>query len=50
MRITENRYAPMNFRMPAEPSPAPIQEPPDSPEGPDVVPVREPDPENPGEI
>jgi hypothetical protein len=38
----------MNFRMPSEPSPPPIQEPP-SPENPGA-PVREPDPEEPEEI
>src|SRR5579864_3955504 len=37
------------FRTPADPFPAPIQEPPDPPENPDV-PVREPDPEDPGQI
>lgn len=38
------------LRTPAEPTPPPIQEPPDPPENPDVVPIREPDPEQPGEI
>jgi hypothetical protein len=37
------------FRIPNEPEPFPIHEPPDSPENPDV-PVREPDPEDPGQI
>jgi len=37
------------FRIPSEPAPPPIQEPPDPPENPDV-PVREPDPEDPGQI
>lgn len=37
------------LRAPAEPVPPPIQEPPDTPENPDV-PVREPDPEEPGQI
>jgi hypothetical protein len=37
------------LRMPAEPEPLPIQEPPDAPENPDM-PVREPDPEDPGQI
>jgi hypothetical protein len=37
------------FRMPADPEPFPIQEPPDPPENPDM-PVREPDPEDPGQI
>lgn len=38
-----------SFRNPADPFPAPIQEPPDPPENADV-PVREPDPEDPGQI
>ena len=37
------------LRIPSEPAPPPIQEPPDPPENPDV-PVREPDPEDPGQI
>jgi hypothetical protein len=37
------------LRMPSEPEPFPIHEPPDPPENPDV-PVREPDPEDPGQI
>jgi hypothetical protein len=37
------------FRTPAQPAPPPIKEPIDPPENPDV-PVREPDPEDPGEI
>lgn len=37
------------FRSPAEPSPPPIQDPIDPPENPDA-PVREPDPEEPGQI
>jgi hypothetical protein len=37
------------FRIPSEPFPLPIQEPPDPPENPDA-PVREPDPEDPGQI
>jgi hypothetical protein len=38
------------FRNPAEPMPPPVKEPPpDGPENQDV-PVREPDPEEPGEI
>jgi hypothetical protein len=36
-------------RIPSEPSPPPIQDPIDPPENPDV-PVREPDPEDPGQI
>ncbi len=35
--------------MPADPEPFPIHEPPDPPENPDM-PVREPDPEDPGQI
>jgi hypothetical protein len=38
-----------SFRIPSEPSPPPIQDPIDPPENPDV-PVREPDPEDPGQI
>jgi hypothetical protein len=41
-----SRYA---FRAPSEPSPPPIHDPVDPPENPDV-PVREPDPEDPGQI
>ena len=37
------------LRIPSEPSPPPIQDPPNPPENPDV-PVREPDPEDPGQI
>ena len=38
------------LRMPAEPMPSPVKEPPpEGPENPDV-PVREPDPDQPGEI
>ena len=38
------------LRIPAEPEPFPIKEPPDdAPENPDM-PVREPDPEDPGQI
>jgi hypothetical protein len=37
------------LRIPSEPAPPPIQEPPDPPENPDA-PVREPDPEDPGQI
>jgi hypothetical protein len=39
----------MDLRSPAEPSPPPIQEPPNPPENPDV-PVREPDPAEPNQI
>jgi len=41
---------PANVRTPAEPMPPPIKEPPEGPENPDVVAVREPDPEEPGKI
>jgi len=37
------------LRVPSEPAPPPIQEPVDPPENPDM-PVREPDPEDPGQI
>ncbi len=37
------------LRSPADPSPPPIKEPPDSPENPNA-PVREPDPTEPAEI
>jgi hypothetical protein len=37
------------LRIPSEPAPPPIQEPLDPPENPDV-PVREPDPDDPGQI
>jgi hypothetical protein len=40
---------PDQLRIPSEPSPPPIQDPPNPPENPDV-PVREPDPEEPGQI
>ena len=40
---------PHQLRIPSEPSPPPIQDPPNPPENPDV-PVREPDPEDPGQI
>lgn len=39
----------IDLRSPAEPSPPPIQEPPNPPENPDV-PVREPDPAEPNQI
>jgi len=39
----------LELRIPSEPLPPPIQEPFDPPENPDV-PVREPDPEDPGQI
>lgn len=37
------------FRIPSEPEPFPVKEPPDSPENPDM-PVREPDPDQPFQI
>lgn len=40
---------PAILRNPAEPSPPPVQDPPYSPENPDI-PVREPDPEEPNDI
>ena len=40
---------PAFFRTPAEPAPPPVREPIDPPENPDV-PIREPDPEDPGQI
>jgi Tfp pilus assembly protein FimV len=44
-------YSPtaFHFREPSEPSPPPIKEPPNPPENPDA-PVREPDPDEPGQI
>jgi len=47
--LTNMSILPMKFRIPADPSPPPIKDPPDPPENPDV-PVREPDPEEPNEI
>ena len=46
-----NRYPSIDLRLrkPPEPSPAPIKEPPDSPENPDA-PVREPDPDEPAQM
>jgi len=42
---------PLDLRFPAEPSPPPVKEPPpDSADGPDVVPVREPEPPEPSQI
>ena len=38
-----------HLRTPSEPSPAPIKEPPNPPENPDV-PVRKPDPDDPAQI
>jgi hypothetical protein len=39
----------LHMRIPAEPFPSPIKEPPDGPENPDA-PVREPDPDEPGQM
>jgi hypothetical protein len=44
-----HHHAPYELRIPSEPEPFPIKEPPDPPENPDM-PVREPDPEDPGQI
>lgn len=45
-----NLLSASRLRIPGEPEPSPIQEPPDSPEHPDV-PVREPEPQqDPGQI
>jgi hypothetical protein len=41
--------AEFRVRVPPEPSPAPIKEPPDAPENPDA-PVREPDPDEPAQM
>jgi len=38
-----------DLRTPSEPAPAPVREAPDAPENPDI-PVREPEPDEPGEI
>ena len=45
----QSSFPEYQLRIPSEPEPFPIQEPPDSPENPDI-PVREPDPEDPGQI
>jgi hypothetical protein len=49
MHPDENLLAERQLRTPAEPFPSPIQDPVDPPENPDA-PVREPDPEEPGQI
>ena len=49
MQQDVNLPVPLRLRIPGEPEPSPIQEPPDPPENPDL-PVREPDPEDPGQI
>lgn len=49
MYSTDSRTLGFRLRTPAEPSLPPVQEPIDPPENPDV-PVREPDPEDPGQI
>lgn len=45
----DQQFLEYHFRIPSEPEPFPIKEPPDAPENPDM-PVREPDPEDPGQI
>ena len=49
MRLESVTRFEYSLRIPSEPAPPPIQEPHDPPENPDV-PVREPDPEDPGQI
>jgi len=49
MRLESFTRFEYSLRIPSEPAPPPIQEPPDPPENPDV-PVREPDPDDPGQI
>ena len=49
LRLEEMPMSEYVFRAPSEPSPPPIQDPIDPPENPDA-PVREPDPEEPGQI
>lgn len=49
MQLQKSSAAEFELRIPVEPSPAPIHDPPDPPENPDV-PVREPDPEDPGQM
>jgi hypothetical protein len=41
--------ASFDLRTPSEPMPPPVKEPPDAPENPDI-PLREPEPDEPGEI
>jgi hypothetical protein len=45
----DHHHSEYQLRIPSEPEPFPIKEPPDPPENPDM-PVREPDPEEPGQI
>jgi hypothetical protein len=45
----DHPHSEYQLRIPSEPEPFPIKEPPDPPENPDM-PVREPDPEEPGQI
>jgi hypothetical protein len=45
----DQHHSEYQLRIPSEPEPFPIKEPPDPPENPDM-PVREPDPEEPGQI
>ena len=47
----QDKHVPIEYRLriPPGPEPFPVQEPPDPPETPDL-PVREPDPEDPGQI
>lgn len=49
MRREENLERTYRMRIPSEPSPPPIQNPPDPPGNPDA-PVREPEPAVPGQI
>jgi hypothetical protein len=49
MQPNPNHFREYSLRIPAGPEPFPVQEPPDPPENPDM-PVREPDPEDPGQI
>ena len=49
MHPNTDHFLEYSLRIPAGPEPFPVQEPPDPPENPDM-PVREPDPEDPGQI
>ena len=49
MQPDPNYVPDYRLRIPPGPEPFPVQEPPDPPENPDI-PVREPDPEEPGQI
>jgi hypothetical protein len=49
MHPKTDHFLEYRLRIPAGPEPFPVQEPPDPPENPDI-PVREPDPEDPGQI